>query len=1072
MSVLNRGQTVRVRQRQYLVEDIVAAPKAGESTLVRLACIEDDAQGQPLEVLWERELDAEILSGEAWDALATRGFDPPRRFSAYYHTLKWNRVTATDPKLFQSPLRAGIQINNYQLEPLRKALMLPRVNLFIADDVGLGKTIEAGLIARELLLRKKVKDIVVACPPSMLLQWKDELETRFGLTMQILDKEYISRIRRERGYGVNPWNTHSRFLVSQRLLVDEEYTAPLRDWLTDFRAGSLLILDEAHHAAPSSGQRYAIDSKITRAIRDIAPRFEHRLFLSATPHNGHSNSFSALLEILDPQRFCRGVPVKGPAGKKLLNDVMVRRLKEDLREVVSGEFPKRHVVQVDIDKLPKDAPELVLSELLDQYRELREERLRSESKRKQAASGLLICGLQQRLLSSVEAFARTLKVHRRTVLRQFEKGRAESVDADPDLLNTLSTPVSNDDDRAELSEEQQRRDDEAQTEAATEASAARPDQQMLFAKEQKLLDQMTEVAETNRGQPDARINYLADWIRTKMCPGAWNDMRLLIFTEYDDTRRYLVEQLSAAIASTDRADQRIEVFHGPTPADKREEIKHAFNSDPSKHPLRILVATDAAREGLNLQGTCWNLFHFDVPWNPGRLEQRNGRIDRKGQQHEVFCHYFVYRQRAEDKVLQVLVRKTERIKRELGCLNQVLDDRLASALRGGIRHSDAARLADNLDAADLDAEQKESLADELEASRERQEELKKQIDVLRTRLENSKEWLGFNDDHFRDAISCSLEMLGAPGLKARTDSDGQLLQCDFPALDARAGADPSWAVTLDALRPPRKPDQKIWEWRKDAPMRPVVFSDSGRMDDSKVHLHLEHRVVQRLLSRFIAQGYINDTLSRACLAQTEDALPRVVLLGRLTLYGTGAARLHEDLVPITARWIEPTRRKGSLEPFAREAESKALDLLEQALLKKGGKIDSTIATKLQTSGPRDIEELLPHLQARCEALAKEAAALLLKRGDDEAQAMREILNSQKKRISETVRKRADESQALLKFDDDESRQLEADKRHWARRLTALDSEIVSEPARIREIYQVKAQRIEPIGLVYLWPVTG
>jgi hypothetical protein len=289
----------------------------------------------------------------------------------------------------------------------------------------------------------------------------------------------------------------------------------------------------------------------------------------------------------------------------------------------------------------------------------------------------------------------------------------------------------------------------------------------------------------------------------------------------------------------------------------------------------------------------------------------------------------------------------------------------------------------------------------------------------------------------------------------------------------RAGADPSWAVTLDALRPPRKPDQKIWEWRKDAPIRPVVFKDSGRMDDSKVHLHLEHRVVQRLLSRFTAQGFVYHDLSRACLAQTEDALPRVILLGRLSLYGTGAARLHEDLVPITARWIEPTRRKGGgLEPFAREAESKALELLEQALLKKGGKIEPLIATKLQTSGPRDIEELLPHLQARCEALAKESAALLLKRGDEEAKAMREILESQKKRISETVRKRADESQTFLKFDDDESRQLEADKRHWARRLTALDSEIVSEPARIREIYQVKAQRIEPIGLVYLWPVTG
>ena len=372
---------------------------------------------------------------------------------------------------------------------------------------------------------------------------------------------------------------------------------------------------------------------------------------------------------------------------------------------------------------------------------------------------------------------------------------------------------------------------------------------------------------------------------------------------------------------------------------------------------------------------------------------------------------------------------------------------------------------------------KRSLADELEASRDRQEELKKQIDVnFCTQLENSKEWLGFNDDHFRDAISCSLEMLGAPGLKARTDSDGQLLQCDFPALDARAGADPSWAVTLDALRPPRKPDQKIWEWRKDAvPIRPVVFKDSGRMDDSKVHLHLEPRVVQRLLSRFTAQGFVYHDLSRACLAQTEDALPRVILLGRLSLYGTGAARLHVivTFVPITARWIEPTRRKGSLEPFAREAESKALDLLEDALLKKSG-----------TNRTADRHEIVHQWAARHRRIAAAFAgslrsareerrrALLLKRGDDEAKSMREILESQKKRISETVRKRADESQTFLKFDDDESRQLEADKRHWARRLTALDSEIVSEPARIREIYQVKAQRIEPIGLVYLWPVTG
>ena len=190
-----------------------------------MSCLDDDAQGQPLEVLWEKEVDSEIITPRPGRRSPARDSTRPalRRLSAY---AQWNCVTSTDPNLFQSPFRAGIRVDAYQLEPLRKALRLPRVNLFIADDVGLGKTIEAGLIARELLLRKKVQDIVVACPPSMLLQWQDELETRFGLAFQILDKDYIARVRRERGYGVNPWTTHTRFLVSHRLLIDETYTRP------------------------------------------------------------------------------------------------------------------------------------------------------------------------------------------------------------------------------------------------------------------------------------------------------------------------------------------------------------------------------------------------------------------------------------------------------------------------------------------------------------------------------------------------------------------------------------------------------------------------------------------------------------------------------------------------------------------------------------------------------------------------------------------------------------------------------------------------------------------------------
>ena len=512
---------------------------------------------------------------------------------------------------------------------MQKALRLPRVNLFIADDVGLGKTIEAALIARELLLRKKVQDIVVACPPSMLIQWQEELEDRFGMVFQILDKEYIARVRRERGYGVNPWTTHSRFLVSHRLLIEEAYTATLRDWLGDFRPGSLLILDEAHHAAPSSGAKYAIDSKITRAVRDLAGRFEHRLFLSATPHNGHSNSFSALLEILDPQRFCRGVPV---GSKKILEAVMVRRLKEDLRAVAGG-FPKRVVRQIDLSGLPAETPELQLSILLDQYRKLRGERHKSESKRKQASAALLISGLQQRLLSSVEAFARTLRVHRRTVQRQWDAAGAEKPLHDHHVAEPtlFAEGIDNDDDRATLSEADLQAEEDAQIEAATLDTA--PTRSESFAREKQLLDEITEIAEAGRGLPDARVRTLVDWIRQNLCPdlpplgtmksqgssARWNDNRVLIFTEYDDTKRYLQQQLIAALDSTDRAGERIAIYHGPTPRAEREDIKRAFTADPKKHPVRILIATDAAREGLNLQTHCWNLFHFDVPWNPSRL---------------------------------------------------------------------------------------------------------------------------------------------------------------------------------------------------------------------------------------------------------------------------------------------------------------------------------------------------------------------------------------------------------------------------------------------------------------------
>jgi len=1064
---------------------------AGQSALVRLACADDDAQGQALDVFWDYELDRRILQEEGWSDLATKGFDEPRQFAAFLYTLRWNCITATDPNLFQAPFRAGIKIEAYQMEPLRKALQLPRVSLFIADDTGLGKTIEAGLIARELLLRKKVKTIVVAAPPSVLEQWKGELEERFGLVFEILDRAYLTRMRRERGFGVNPWRTHSRFLVSHNLLIDPTYTDLMREWLGPMLPGSLLILDEAHHAAPASGGRYGIETKFTRAVRDLTSRFEHRLFLSATPHNGHSNSFSTLLELLDPYRFTRGVKVR---GRKALEDVMVRRLKEDIREVQGG-FPKRIVVRQAIDGLPADAPELVLSRLLDEYRTAREERFASTSRRAQASAGLLVVGLQQRLLSSIEAFARSLKVHRATVERQWEKGKSETGEpsaASAREANLFTTAPDADDERSEWTPEEQEAEEAATIEAVTAAAEAESPRDAAaiahWRREQALLDQMQAIAEASRHLPDAKMRRLIDWMRSNLCPDLplfgkaavgpapkWNNRRILIFTENrEGTKRHLKDILGQAIEGTDRADERIEVIDGLTSGATRKEIQRRFNTDPAKDPLRILLATDAAREGLNFQAHCTDLFHFDLPWNPGRIEQRNGRIDRKLQPaDEVRCHYFALPQRVEDRVLEVLIKKTETIKKELGSLSKVIDDDIERRLGQGIRHRDADVLAREIEHADLDADKKRITEEEFEAARDRQDDLKKQIERCQTLLEASRKWVGFESKPFRDALSCSLELLGAEPLTESRDDDGNHAWV-FPRLDRRAETDQSWTATLDTLRAPRQQNQKLADWRREAPIRPVVFEDAGVLTDDTVHLHLEQRVAQRLLARFRSQGFIHHDLSRACLAQASDSIPRVILLGRLSLYGCGAERLHEELVPLASRWVEPTQRKGALTAYAREAEAKTLELLERSL----GEVrrhapNDVVQKKLLATASRDIAELLPQLEPRARELAALAIEKLRKRGEREEKDLRETLKRQRDCVREQLEQtEPDFKQLTLRFDDEEKRQLESDIRSWRVRLEQFDRDLAQEPTRIREFYEVRAQRVEPVGLVYLWPETN
>jgi hypothetical protein len=1097
------GQLVIVRQRHWLVEGVNDPSAPGQSPLVHLSCADDDNQGQPLSVLWHYELDRRVLDEEAWSSLGKKGFDPPRAFAAFINTMRWHNVTATDPDLFQSPFRAGITIDAYQMEPLRMALRLPRVNLFIADDTGLGKTIEAGLIARELLLRKKVRTIVVAAPASVLEQWQGELDERFGLTFEILNRDYLTRVRRDRGFGINPWRTHSRFLVSHNLLIDESYADPLREWLGDMQEGSLLVLDEAHHAAPARGNRYGIETKFTRNVRDLARRFEHRLFLSATPHNGHSASFATLLEILDPFRFTRGVKVREGAVKQ----VMVRRIKEDLRTIQGG-FPKRVVNPVLIRDLPPDAPELVLSRLLEEYRVLLDTRLRDADRREQTTGGLMAVGLQQRLLSSIEAFARGLARHRDTMRRARTVGalpgtRRRGRPLDIDLL--VNAP-SGDDERTGIDAGSVEGEEMAQVDAATEALAAglrgaAAPPTAWDAIEAKLAE-MADVADRHRRGPDAKARHLVGWIRDNLCPGLppfgtmpagprakWNDRRVIIFTEHrEGTRTWLKRILAEAVAGTDRADERIEVIDGLVAGDRRRAIQRRFNASPADEPLRILLCTDAAREGLNLQAHCTDLFHFDLPWNPGRIEQRNGRIDRKLQPAaEVTCHYFILAQRKEDHVLDILVRKADRIRRELGSMSDVLTAPVEKLLAGGIRHAAIDALAQAIDRTDLDPEERAAIATDIDVATiaevtnaeavRRQDELRRQIRECQELLQRSRDWVRFEPEPFRAALDQALGLVGADPL-VRLAAAGGVERWAFPSLSRKGLSDGTWYATLDTLRRRRPQGVGLQDWRDTEPVRPVTFADPGFLADDTVQLHLDQRVVQRLLGQFRAQGLVQNDLSRACLFQGDDTIERVALIGRLSIFGRGAERLHEELVVVAAPYVHPNIRDGALKPYAsdQDAHRRAAAALMRSLdaaAAAGAEPPRTLRDQLEASAARDVQELRPHLDARGHELAAVAIRRLEERGLDEAAALERTLIAQRdhvkrelERVEATLRQGVMGITAEIR---EEREQQDADRRHMAARLATFDRDIQDGPRRFLEFYEVQASRVEPVGLAYLFP---
>jgi len=398
----------------------------------------------------------------------------------------------------------------------------------------------------------------------------------------------------------------------------------------------------------------------------------------------------------------------------------------------------------------------------------------------------------------------------------------------------------------------------------------------------------------------------------------------------------------------------------------------------------------------------------------------------------------------------------ETIARELGSLGSVLMEQMQDALSAGLTAGTLERVERASTSSGLEIAKRE-----LESSRALQA-LRKELDVIGEIRERSRQVMDFDAVLLRDALDVGFELAGSTRLeRAPQVEEGKTLDAwKMPALPD------SWSRTLDSIRPRREKDEAPWIWRK-RPLRPVVFEAPPGVSSALAHLHLSHPIVQRVLQRFLAQGFSANDLSRVTVVKSKrDATARVIVFGRLSLFGKGAARLHDELVSVSARWLDGGG-KGHLKPFAEEADRRAIEQLEGTLA-EAPELSATpavVRTRLLSSASSDFAALWPAVEEASSLREKEARKKLSQRGANEAKALAQILLTQRETIQEALSAQLE----LNLTAQEEVEQLRRDRSHLQQRLTALETELQEQPEALRTTYDVRLSRLTPVGMVYLWP---
>jgi superfamily II DNA or RNA helicase len=997
-----RGSTwaVALVQKQGLPRSPSDESVATLNHAVTLQALDEDRLGEELTVVWELEVGHTVMPAQGLPTqINPDAFDDPSTLAGFVDAMRWGAVTSADDRSLQAPFHSGVAVEAYQLEPLRRALSSPRTNLLLADDVGLGKTIEAGLVVQELLLRHRARTAIVVCPPSLALKWQDEMRDKFGLEFTIINSEMMREVRRSHGLHANPFVLYPRVIVSMSWLPQVRAQRMLRDVYAQAASTStakrhafdILVVDEAHHVAPSSpsviggGRGYAVDTQRTLAVRELADKCEHRLFLSATPHNGHPESFTALLEMIDSRRFKRGALL----DERALREVTVRRLKADLPE--KG-FQQR---QVKVIPFTPHADEQEMFALLD--------RILGQSAKANGTgpSGDITAMLfKKRFLSSPWAFGMTLDAY----LAAHSSGRPTS---DFDYDDILGEGQSDEEEGLWEQDEATVLRHSKSTDPLVEAQPGE-------------LERLVEWGLGFESRPDSRLDEFVTMLDQICRPvGVWSTDRVVIFTEYAHTlewvQRILVQQGYGDV---------LEVIQGSTPPEERELIRERFTTEPSKNKVRVLLATDAAGEGIDLQWHCHRLINLDIPFNPSRLEQRIGRIDRYGQKQAPQIFHFAPDQSstiyaADMEFMGRIARKVVTVARDLGSVNPVIADEIQDHFgRSGTGRRKKA-------AVDGNSVINNALAGGLD--------LNTRLTQLEQGYAEIKAQMHLEPANLRRVVDTALRINHQPTLVETGDED----VFTVPALS------PAWQASLRGLDTRSEPG--VW--------RPITFDDRLAADrDDLVYVHLGHPLVkkaQRLLRRSLWSA---DAPLHRVTAVVVDGLPEsfAAAVTRMVLVGRGGLRLHEEI------FLAGVRLKGR----RTIAEERAEQLLDQALdsdrlTMASGEIRAELTRQWNEPGSVLRTRLLDSMTARAQARHRRVSEQLVKRQDADTSRAREIFANFRRNLNDSLATltTAEMEAQLQLFPDDQQRQRRRDIEAMRHRLDELDDEERREVDAIMERYR-------------------